>query len=146
MLETLGRIQKESEKHKKTSRIFGRKVRNYTKEFRKEVVMYSDGHSLKQTASHFSIPQGTISTWRSKERKNKLRGIPTRSNHPDSKPHGPRIDTTPMPENPLPNRSLATANMTTAEQELVELSEKLWKELSTVDDAIKLLRLYKNKT
>ncbi len=139
-MQSLERMQKEDKKEVKK---FGRQVRTYTPDFRKEVVAYSEKYTIEQTADHFKVPQGTVNTWRAKSRKNKLQRIGDKKNIPNSKPHGPRENTTPMPDNTLPSKTKVTSDMTTAERELVQLSEKLWKELSVIEDAIKLLRLYK---
>jgi len=148
MLQPLGNMHQES---KKVGQLFGRKVRIYTKEFRAEVVQYSDGHTIKDTVARFNIPAGTVGTWRAKQRKDKLKATPPKSNRPDSKPNGPRADTTPMPDNKLTdsttenlyNVATTSADMTVAEKELVQLAERLWKELTAVDEVIKLIRIHK---
>jgi len=142
MLKSLEAIGKDAKKEAKT--VFGREVRTYTDTFRKEVVVFSDNHTGAETAKNFGIPAGTVSTWRSQARRDKLNIIGDKDNVPNSKPTGARKTTTPMPTNRHnPKKPTADKPITTAEKELMQLSEKLWEELAIIENAIALLRAHK---
>jgi len=154
MMSNLERIAKDNkELMGNKTEMFGRVVQTYTEDFRTKVVEYSHTHTTEETSIKFNVPHGTVGTWRAREKRDRLNTVGPRKNHPNSKPSGPREVTTSIPERELSEKQISnqplkrfiTDDMSAAEIELAKVAENLWQELIVIEEALKLLKTYRNK-